>query len=312
MFLNWSPGENLFLHVGSGVEAIRKEGLGQKRDWLEFLPRLTATWLLSGNVQLMAEYASKMEYPSLYQVSAAPAAIDRWLVQSGNPQLSPARIQTVSLQGTFFESLIIGAEYTHTHNSLTDWYGKSEGGSFLKTFTNARGREFKAVAAYDWTLAEGLTWSNILQWQWEQAEGRGLSNHASNFSWHSDAEYWIEPAALAVKAGYRREMQKIPLLQGWQQYGQDFWQVSLRKNFFNESLSVSLDYLPPLRTGIRENQRSRIDAPFLKQVQGQNLKTYDNLLMIRIEWRFNKGRGKQRRVLPYEFDTERKRDKGLF
>lgn len=45
--------------------------------------------------------------------------------------------------------------------------------------------------------------------------------------------------------------------------------------------------------------------------QKLNLNTYDNLLMLRVEWRFNKGRSKQRSVQEYEFDTERRQDKGL-
>ena len=33
--------------------------------------------------------------------------------------------------------------------------------------------------------------------------------------------------------------------------------------------------------------------------------------MLRVEWRFNKGRDKQRRVQQYEFDTDVKQNKGL-
>lgn len=311
VFFDWLPRENLLLHVGSGVEAIHKNGLEQRRDWLEFLPQLTATWQPSENVQLMAEYTTKMEYPSLYHVSVTPTATDRWLVYSGNSRLLPSRLQTVSLQGTFFESLIIGAEYTHIHNSIADWYEKSGSNTFLKTFTNARSREFRAVAAYNWTITKGLTWNNIIQWQWQDVGGHGFSSHASNLSWHSNVEYWIKPIALLTKVEHLRGMQKIPLLQGWQQYSQDLWQLSLRKNFLSKRLSVSLNYVPPIHAGIRTNQKSCINASFLNQRQNLNLSTYDNLLMLRIEWHFNKGRNKQRQIQQYEFDMEQKRDNGL-
>lgn len=311
IFFDWSPRENFLLHVGSGLEAIHKNGLEQKRDWLEILPQLTATWQPSENAQLMAEYSTKMEHPSLYQVSVAPTAIDRWLIQSGNSQLLPSRLYTISFQGTFSESLIIGAEYTYTHNAIADWYEKLGSNTFLKTFTNARGQEFRAVAAYEWNIMEGLTWNNIIQWQWQHIRGYGLSNHTSNFLWRSNVEYWVKPITLLAKVEYLREMQKNPLLQGWQQYGQDLWQISLRKSFLSKSMSVSLHYVPPIHLGVRTNQKSCIYTPFLTQSQNLNLNTYDNLLMLRIEWRFNKGRGKQRRVQQYEFDTDVKQNKGL-
>lgn len=311
IFLDWSPRDNILFHVGTGVESINDKGIDNSRTWLEFLPQITATWQPSNKIQLMAEYTTKMEYPSLYQVSVSPITIDQWLIQSGNPMLSPSRLQTISLQGTFFESLIIGAEYIHTNNAITDWYKKLDNDTFVNTFTNARSRAFRAVAAYNWTITKGLSWNNIIQWEWQDITGHGLSSHASNLSWHSSLEYWIRPIGLLTKVEYLREMQKIPLLQGWRQYGQDLWQISLKKSFINNSLSVSLNYVPPIHFGIRTNQKSCIATSFLNQSQTLNLGTYDNLLMVRIEWRFNKGRNKQRRVQQYEFSPEQKQDKGL-
>ena len=311
VFFDWSFANSLLLHIGTGVEAIHNSSFENKRDWLNFLPQTTVTWQPSENVQLMGEYTARMEYPSLYQVSASPAFIDQWLIQTGNPQLTPSRHQTVSLQATLFDALILGAEYVHSSNSITDWYEKSDGNRYLKTFTNARNREFRTVAAYEWTITKGLTWNNIIQWQWQEIAGHGLANHASNLSWNSNMEYWIKPIELLAKVEYSREMQKIPLLQGWQQFGQDLWQLSLRKTFINNSLSVSLNYVPPIHIGVRTAQKSCIETPSLNLSQNLNLRTYDNLLMLRIEWRFNKGRNKQRQVQQYEFDSEQKQDKGL-
>lgn len=311
VFFDWTPGENLLLNFGSGVEAIRKKNFESSHNWLKILPQVTVTWQPSEKVQLMGEYMARIEYPSLYQVAGSYSYLDKWLSQTGNPQLTPSRNQTVSLQSTFFDSLIIGAEYIHSQNSITEWYEKSEGNSFLKTFTNCRNREFRAIAAYDWEIISGLVWKNIFQWQWKDISGHGLSNHAFNFSWNSNVEYWIDPIGLLARMEYSREMQKFPLLQGWQQFGQDLWQFSLRKSFINNSIAVSLNYVLPIHMGVRRNQQSCIETPLLNLKDNLNLRTYDNLLMFRIEWRFNKGRNKQRRVHQYEFESEVKQDKGL-
>lgn len=311
VFFDWSVGENLFLHFGSGLEAIHKKNFESRHNWLRILPQVTVTLQPTDKVQLMAEYIARMGYPSLYQVSESSSQIDKWLIQTGNPQLMPSHSHAISFQTTFFDSLIIGAEYIHSQNSITEWYEKTERNSFIKTFTNCRNREFRAVAAYDWEIISGLLWKNVIQWQWKDISGHGLSNHASNFSLNSAVEYWIKSIGVLTKIEYSREMQTLPLLQGWQQYGQDLWQFSLRKGLFNDKLSVSLNYVPPIHIGVRTDQKSCIKTPFLKQKQNLNLRTYDNLLMIRIEWRFNKGRSKQRRTPQYDFDSEARQDKGL-
>lgn len=311
IYFDWSPKENILLHGGTGMEVIQKNGIDERRNWTEFLPQLTATWQFSGNMQLIAEYTTKMEYPSLYQVSASQNTIDRWLTQTGNSQLSPSRRHTFLFQGIFFESLILGFEYSHTHNSINEWYEMTEGDGMIKTFTNGRSKEIGAVVAYEWEIVEGLTWNNTIQWQWQHVGGKGLSNHSSNISLHSNMEYWIKPVELLWGIDYMREMRKEPLLQGWQEYGQDLWQISLRKSIFNKSLSFSFNYIPPIHMGVRANQESNINTARFSQNITQNLRTYDNLLMLRIEWRFNKGRNKKRRVLQYEFNKEVRQEKGL-
>jgi hypothetical protein len=311
VFFDWSPKESILLHIGTGIESILKKGIDDKRNWLEFLPQVTFTWQTSENVQFMAEYAVNMDYPSLYQVSEAPTIIDRWLTQTGNSLLSPSREETASLQATFFDNLIVGAEYTHTHNSITDWYEKLTSDSFTKTFKNARNREFKVVVGYDWAIFKGLTWNNIIQWQWQKVNGENLASDATNLLWQSKMEYWHKPIGLLAKIEYSRQMQKIPLLQGYQHYGQDLWLISLQKSFLNKSLSVSLNYIPPFHFGVRANQNSQITTSFLTLYDNLKLRTYDNLLMIRVQWRFNKGRHKKRQIQDYDFSTEQKQNKGL-
>ena len=311
IFLDWTPRDNIFFHFGTELDLTCKRDLGNKYKWKKLLPQVTATWHTKDNIQLMLGYSSKLVYPSLFQVSPIPSYLDRWLIWLGNPLLLPARHQVFSLQGTIFDSLIIGAEFSNVKNSLTDWYERTEYNTILKTYVNAKKIESRLVIAYDWMITKELTWSNILQWQWQKISGFDHSNHNSNLSWHSYLEYWIKSIGVMSKVEYIREMQKKPLLQGWQDYGQDLWQVSLQKNFINNTLSISLNYIPPIHLGVRINQESFINTSFFNQKQKLNLSTYDNLLMLRVQWRFNNGHKKKRQVQQYEFEIEKKQEKGL-
>jgi hypothetical protein len=52
---------------------------------------------------------------------------------------------------------------------------------------------------------------------------------------------------LNAEVEYAKEMVRNPLLQGWEEVGQDLWQVSLQKTLLQRRLSLSLNYVPPLR-----------------------------------------------------------------
>lgn len=311
LFLDWSPSESILFHIGTGLETIHIANLNDAHNWLEVLPQISATWQPSNKFQLMAEYATKMEYPTIFQTSEGSVTIDRWLSMIGNSTISPSRNQMISLQGTLFESLILGAEYSRTGNLITEWYTSRNENEFIKIFINAKSQEFRLLAGYDWKIIEGLTWQNLIQWKWGKITGSGLSNQSSNLSLESKVNYWVKPIGLLASIEYSREMEKMPLLQGWQQYGQDLWQISLKKNILRNSLSFSLNYVPPIHLGVRTTQGAHIKTDFMDSNQRLNLRTYDNLLIFRIEWRFNKGRNKQRHIHQYEFETEQKQGKGL-
>jgi hypothetical protein len=105
-------------------------------------------------------------------------------------------------------------------------------------------------------------------------------------------------------------LRKVPLLQGYEQQEQDMWAVSLFKTFWHDRINVSLTYLPPIRLGVREYQQRAIDTDFYKEHQRLNLKTYDNLILLRVGFRLNND--KRFKVKNQsKFDDEKNKDRGL-
>ncbi len=237
--------------------------------------------------------------------------VDQWQYSIGNISLLPSGNHAVSLQATIGDFFIIGTEYAHTNNAIIPWYDELKGKACVSTYTNANTDAFKAIFSYDWKISSNLTWKNIGQWSWQRVSGLGHSNHQSNLAWHSGIEYWNKNLSTLINLEYVKEMGKIPLLQGYSNFGQDYWQLGAQRQFFNKSLSVSLNYILPIHWGVHTKQISQIDTPFYQGYEQLGLKTYDNTLMLRISYRFNKGRNKQRRNPHYEFDEERKADRGI-
>ena len=85
-----------------------------------------------------------------------------------------------------------------------------------------------------------------------------------------------------------------------------------QKAFLNNRLSVSLIYVPPLHLGVRTHQRSCVETPFYHVVQNLNLKTYDNMLLVRLQFRFNTGKFRQGALRDnFNVTKEQKKDRGL-
>lgn len=260
-FIDWMPLPNLMLHAGAGLEALGSTSLTDERRYVRFLPQLTATWVASEKVQLLADFNVRPEYPTLEMVAEAPVAEDKWLTYSGNAALQSGTRQSISLQGAFFGSLIIGAEYARSDNAVTDWYEQTAATAFRRTFINAEKETFGAMAAYDWRITPSLTWSNALLWSRDRIAGGGRSAHAANLTCQSALEWWIAPIKLTARADYARGMKKVPQLQGFSHYEQDLWQISLKRTFLADRLSVSLNYVPPIHAGVRTVQTSAIHTP---------------------------------------------------
>ena len=82
------------------------------------------------------------------------------------------------------------------------------------------------------------------------------------------------------------------------------------KTFWHDRINVSLTYLPPIRLGVREYQQRAIDIDFYKEHQRLNLKTYDNLILLRVGFRLNNN--KRFKVKNQsKFDDEKNKDRGL-
>ena len=135
-------------------------------------------------------------------------------------------------------------------------------------------------------------------------------NHANNLSFSSNLSYYINPLKTRLEVEYSRSLRKVPLLQGYEQQEQDMWAISLFKTFWHDRINVSLTYLPPIRLGVREYQQRAIDTDFYKEHQHLNLKTYDNLILLRVGFRLNNN--KRFRVKNQsKFDDEKNKDRGL-
>jgi hypothetical protein len=296
--------------IGAAAERIGMSSLSDRHNYWEWLPKIQLSYIPSANAQLVFEYSSTVEYPKLYQLSLASYNTDRLMTFTGNPSVKPARKSTLSVQSTFWDRLIFGASYEYTKNFIADYYTKTDG-DYQQSFVNSKYSYLVLLASYDWKISKYLSFRNTLQWTYDANKYGSINNHFTNLMFESRVNYWMKSIKLWLSATYSRSMVKEPMLQGWNENGQDLWQLTLQRSFFNNMMNVSLSYVPPFRLGMRDEQRKMINTDFYNERQTLNLHTYDNMLMLRISFNLHKGKKVKQEDVNHEFDDENKKDRGL-
>lgn len=310
MYFDYTPNRYWLLHIGSGAEFIGNTNINRYRSYWNWLPQVSLSYTPSDKIQIVLDYSTKMEYPKMYQISNTYYNIDKWSIYRGNSNLSPGRTHSLSLQGAFWHSFLVNIEYYNNRGYITDMYGKDEN-DVVKTNVNANSYSFIGSLSYDWKISDNLTWRNIAQISFDKIYYKDFSNDYTNWALVSQLNYWVKPIQMLFSATYQRSMTKEPLLQGWGEVGQDFWQLSLQKQLWNRRIYVSLSYIPPVHIGTRTMQRSCVSTEYYNYFQKQSLKTYDNLLLLRIQLRFSNGKKKQQVNANFRFDNEKIKDRGL-
>ena len=295
------------LRFGCGTERINN--ISMSWNWL---PQALFSYEVSDKSMLSINYSSKMVYPKMYQMTDTSYDIDKYVVFRGNRYLSPARLHSLSIQGVCRNNLIMGVNYDYTHHSIAELY-QENADKIVNTYANANSHYLTGYVAYDWDLNANLSWRNVVQISFESICKGLYKTQCTNWMFNSELNYWFAPLNMRTSISYLRNMSKSPLLQGWNHVGQDYAMLSLQKGFWGNRIFATVSYIPPLNIGSRTVQKSVVDAGFYKHSISQNLRTYDNMFMVRLQFKLssNKKRKPSVRTMEFMFEDETKKDKGL-
>ena len=308
-YLDYTLNDKLSGRVGVAFESIHISDKVTSNTYNQLLPAASLNFVPSQNVQISADYSTRMDYPKLYQLSPIAFNLDDRMVFQGNPGLKPSLKHEVNLQAVLWQNLILAGVYQSSKHAISDYYSHVDG-LYQQSFVNSRHSALAFVIMHNWNINKYLTWSNSLQYSHMNIRWDTYKNHANNLNFSSNLSYYINPLKTRLEVEYSRSLRKVPLLQGYEQQEQDMWAVSLFKTFWHDRINVSLTYLPPIRLGVREYQQRAIDTDFYKEHQRLNLKTYDNLILLRVGFRLNNN--KRFRVKNQsKFDDEKNKDRGL-
>lgn len=300
--------QKLMLTLGLAAEYNHRQG--ETKHYMRLLPKASLTYFMSENAVFTLDYNTATQYPLQYQMAGASYMVDSLMRYSSNPSLRQTTSHNIALQGALWEKLQLGVQYTIAHNDITPLY-HSDGGRNVQTFVNGNTRMFGAVATYDWSITDKLLWENSVQFRYMRRAANGLHNHSHSWVGASRLNYIDSNAGLTASLEYSKGLYREPLLQGFQEYSQDYWQLSLTKKLLKNRFTASLNYILPVSAGVHRYQKSCVETSFHREATSLNTKTYDNILMVRLRYNLHIGKKAKKTKQRSVFEDENKRDRGL-
>lgn len=302
--------EILSIHTGLKFECFANQSLSQNIHYTEFLPTVQVSYIPKENIQIVGIFDMRMTYPIQNQLSEIKYQIGDKIWSRGVSTLKPIKVSTYSLQLTLWDNFMFGVGYEYNKNFISDVYIQESTG-VSRTMVNENLHKWSFMAMYDWQISNSLSFENSVNVELSNLHSDFGSQKYTNVILDSQLNWFVKKINFTASLGYSKGLVRNPLSQGYNEIGQDLWEVSLQKSFFKKRLNVSLNYYPPIRFLIHDVQRTIIETPFYKEMQSLNLHTYDNLLMLRVIFNLHRGAKGKIRNIGEKFINEDKRKRGL-
>jgi hypothetical protein len=293
-----------------GLTGIHVNQEGESRFLLQ--PEFILNYNPDQTIGFRLNYKSAANYPKQYHLTPDSYYIDSLMIQTGNPDLIPLSYShTIMLTTTFWDNLSLNVLLDYSPDYISAFYKQTENKEIISTFSNSKFQQMGFSVNYDWKLNENFSWSNSVLLNYSEIKKNTLYHAIYSWQIHSNLRYFHQPWGLLGELTYSHDKIRSPLLQGFKETGQDLWEVSLNKQFLAGKWNVSLIYILPIQWGIRDSQINAIKTPFYQSENFLNLKTYNNMLFLRLTYRFNQGNKTKSIIDKTLYDDENKEDRGL-
>lgn len=297
------------MRLGLGASYVRFEGMS--KAMIE--PNLSLNYHPQSKFALQIDYKIRPQYPRQYQLTPMMHAIDSVLIQQGNPSLRPlTQNHELNVTATLWDNLTLTSFVSYNANDIQEYYQPlQDRQSIGSSFANAK--LFQSLSAISYTLpfSQFLMWSNTVRANYYKVKSRNMSRHEFSWGLTSELTYFNPKWQAAFQLSYNRGLVRAPRLQGYFETGQDFWQIAVQKSAFNNRLGIQFIYLPPLHLGVHKYQKQQIDTPFYKNCSRLGLRTYDNMLFLRLSWQLHKGKETKSVIDRTTYDDESVRSRDL-
>ena len=292
IYLSINASAKLKMKLGTALEYSDIDNKSSEKKHWSLQPYLQVNYSASKNFNINASYSTDVDYPSLYQLSPMTTAIDTILRQVGNPDLKSVTSYKASIKLSYRNRLTLIPTFKYIPNNISEMYSQ-KWGYFFRSFDNINVKRFLLQAIYDQPIGTYFNLKNSVIYYYSKAIFENSRSSVQGWVMDSEINYFNPKHELNISFGYYRGMEKNILLGGYQMVNMDNWVFSLNKQCWNKKLSISFSYIPPISWGIRHEQTKEIETSDFYEKTGLNLKAYNNMLFLRIGFRFKSGKVKR-------------------
>ncbi|MBP1616896.1 MAG: hypothetical protein H6Q14_723 [Bacteroidetes bacterium] len=285
-YLSIYPSPKMQFKIGAAIEGVNSYNRDAKMDYSRILPYSQLNFNFSKAVNLNASYSTSQYYPSLYQLSPMSLVIDNYLSQTGNAELKSAVTHTAAIRLALWDKFSISPVFDYTKDNISESYIENEY-KLYRTFSNVNTREFRIQATFEQTIANHFRWSNLVTFYQTEASGTEFKNRPNGWLIDSRISYYNPENAFGFQVEYHHNMRKQVLSQGYRTIDKDNWLIGVTKEFWKKRISLMLNYIPPISLGVQSNQLKVLNTSLYNEKTSLNLKPYNNMLLLKISFRFN-------------------------
>jgi hypothetical protein len=285
-YLSYHPWDKVGLKAGAAVERIHTRNRETPGSYVRLLPFFRAGYKNQW-IHILAGYAANQSYPALYQLSPMSTVIDTFLTQIGKPALKPAVRHQAFAELTLWGRWRVIPQFNFIRHDISEVYERKEY-KLYRTFDNIHTREYSVQAAYD-RIFGYFRLKNAVTLYHSEALHQGIRNSLNGWLFFSEVNWYHPGVAFGVQLGYYRDMKKNILWQGYQMSGKDYWRLSVQKELWRERISVMLSYIPPVALGVRYDRVKEMDTPLYGEKTTLLLDSYNQMLLLKISVRFERG-----------------------
>lgn len=273
---------------GAWHNSVMENGIDKVKHSV-FQPNARFNYNPNENFNINGRYITSSVFPTLYELGNMPVVVDTLMTSSGNPDLKPSYLHQASVEFSFWQTITITPQYQYAFNHITPYYGHSDAGYF-QTYKNTKAEDFGLLFNLTLPLSDYLEFEGNIAYHYQKMRSKGLSNRYHTWLGTATLSYFHPDITLGVDLEYDRSMDKMGMIQGYKMNDMDIWQLSTYKKFLKKRAQIMVSYVLPLSWGTRVTQKGEVDTPFYREVESFGLKTYHNMLFIRLSIYLNKGK----------------------
>lgn len=300
--------------IGAAAEYSHPRSGDLDRSYIIYQPHLDLNLAAHKYLDIKLKYRADSDYPSIKQATPFTHVIDPYNIEKGNPYLEPEQTHTISAKFRIMQGLLtIEPYYSFSNNKINRVINPINDQLYEYSYDNV-GNYISQGIKGNITIPlfkQSLIIQSSFDFFKSSISYNGKSNHIND--WEMDAQliYINKKYTTVMGLNYFKGIKKIINAQGYDYYNTDYWMLFVQQPFLKNKMTVMLGYILPVDFGVKYEQGSYIDTDIYKATTTYDISFLKNIVMLRLTYRFNKG--KEIRSIDKNIEKEiEKKSKGLF